>query len=133
MSQSRRFCRIPRAAIEADLSAGMSLGEIAAKAGWSKGTIVRHARGLGLASTRTGGQPERVSRDLIERVVAGDIELEAAAAAVTVPSFRQAAKRHSIRLRGRPRPLPVSRHPGMARVIAGGASIRDALQSEGVR
>lgn len=131
MTEPRRFCRIPRAAMEADLVAGLSLGEIAERTGWSTGAIARHARGLGLASTRTGGQPERVSRELIERVVAGDIELEAAAAAaaVTVPSFWQAAKRHGIRLRGRPRFIPTSRHPGMARVIAGEASIRDALGS----
>lgn len=47
-----RICRISRAQCERYVAEGLSIPQIAAREGWSIGTVARHLRGLGISRCR---------------------------------------------------------------------------------
>ncbi|CAO4139537.1 winged helix-turn-helix domain-containing protein [Methylorubrum aminovorans] len=119
--------------MEAALAGGLSYGEIAAREGLSVGAVSRHARELGLRSTRCGAQPEPVTAGLVARVAAGEASVAAAAAfaGVSEAGFLAGARRHGVCLPA-PRRAPAPRVPNrtLGPVLTGRLSLAAALARE---
>lgn len=90
-----RVCRIPRARCERYVAEGLSIPQIAAREGWSVGTVRRHLCGLGLSRSRV-----IVTHDDVLAVVEGreTVRQVAMRLGVSRPAVYQRAQRDGYRI-----------------------------------